>query len=262
MRIALATLRFRPNPEEALNCVKSSLENAAAQGATLLCTPENYLPGLRGVEFNVTSPDPTYLARIEHTLCATAAKTGVGAIIGVERITHAGIIASAMVIAPNGQLLGYQDKVQIDPSEDGTYIPGTGRQVFQIDDLRFGICICHEGWRYPETVRWASRRGAQIVFHPQYSPSAASPRTSDEWASADGTMHEKAAICRAAENTIYFGTVNYALPNSIAGTAMIDPEGNISKKHSSGDENVLVVDIAPLKATGLLAKRLSVSEYL
>jgi len=26
--------------------------------------------------------------------------------------------------------------------------------------------ICHEGWRYPETVRWAVRRGAQVVFHP------------------------------------------------------------------------------------------------
>lgn len=74
-------------------------------------------------------------------------------------------------------------------------------------------------------------------------------------------MHEKAAICRAAENTIYFGTVNYALPNSIDCTAMTDPDRNISKKHSSGNENVLVVDIAPLKATGLLAKTLSASEY-
>jgi hypothetical protein len=41
-------------------------------------------------------------------------------------------------------------------------------------------------------------------------------------------MHERSAICRAAENTIYFGTVNYALLNSIACTAMIDPDGNIS----------------------------------
>jgi hypothetical protein len=26
----------------------------------------------------------------------------------------------------------------------------------------FGVAICHEGWRYPETVRWAARRGAQV----------------------------------------------------------------------------------------------------
>ncbi len=28
--------------------------------------------------------------------------------------------------------------------------------------------ICHEGWRYPETVRWAARHGAHAVFHPHF----------------------------------------------------------------------------------------------
>ena len=32
--------------------------------------------------------------------------------------------------------------------------------------LTFGIAICHEAFRYPETVRWAAVRGAKIVFHP------------------------------------------------------------------------------------------------
>jgi predicted amidohydrolase len=32
--------------------------------------------------------------------------------------------------------------------------------------LTFSVVICHEGFRYPETVRWAVRRGAQLVFHP------------------------------------------------------------------------------------------------
>ena len=34
--------------------------------------------------------------------------------------------------------------------------------------LTFGVAICHEGWRYPETVRWAARRGAHVVFHPHF----------------------------------------------------------------------------------------------
>jgi predicted amidohydrolase len=38
--------------------------------------------------------------------------------------------------------------------------------MFQAGPLTFGIVICHEGWRYPETVRWAARRGAHVVFHP------------------------------------------------------------------------------------------------
>ena len=146
--------------------------------------------------------------------------------------------------------------MQLDPSEEGTYTPGNGRAVFEIDGLRFGVVICHEGWRYPETVRWAARRGAQIVFHPQFSPAGADPRA-DSWAAADGTIHEKAAVCRAAENTLYFATANYAIANCIAGSAVIDPDGDIVAKHIDGTENVLVADIDPAKATGLLARRLA-----
>lgn len=34
--------------------------------------------------------------------------------------------------------------------------------------MTFGVVICHEGWRYPETVRWAARHGAHAVFHPHF----------------------------------------------------------------------------------------------
>jgi hypothetical protein len=47
--------------------------------------------------------------------------------------------------------------------------------------LTFGVTICYEGFRYPETVRWAARRGAHIVFHPHFdeaSPTPAGPRPS------------------------------------------------------------------------------------
>jgi predicted amidohydrolase len=261
MRIALATLKHRRDPDEALRAVQSALENAARQGAKLLCTAECYLPGLRGVEFDVAPPDAAFLARAERALRETAAITGVGAVIGIERTTPAGLLASALVIAPDGRLLGHQDKVQIDPSEEGTYTPGKGRHLFDIDGVRFGVAICHEGWRYPETVRWAARRGAHIVFHPQYSPAADTPRKPNEWASPDGTIHEKSVICRAAENTIYVATVNYAIPDAIAGTALIDPDGVVSAMHTSGEEHLLIVDIDPTRATGLLAQRLAATEY-
>lgn len=261
MRIALATLRHRRDPDEALHAVKTAMESAARKGAKLLCTAECYLPGLRGVEFDVAPPDAAFLARAERTLRETAATTGVGAIIGVERKTSTALLASALVIAPDGRLLGHQDKVQIDPSEEGTYTPGKGRQVFEIGGVRFGVAICHEGWRYPEAVRWAARRDAHIVFHPQYSPAAETPRKPNEWASAGGTMHEKAVICRAAENTIYVATVNYAIPNTIAGTALIDPDGGVVAMHATGEEHLLIADIDPARATGLLARRLAASEY-
>jgi hypothetical protein len=87
-------------------------------------------------------------------------------------------VATAPVIDGNGTRLGLQHKVQIDPSEEATYVSGAARQVFRMGPLIFGTVICHEGWRYPETVRWSVRNGAQVVFHPQFheaEPSGFSP---------------------------------------------------------------------------------------
>ena len=84
---------------------------------------------------------------------------------GHRTVADAGLHASAVVIGPDGGVAGVQDKVQVDPSEDGLYAPGEGRRVFDAGGVTFGVTICHEGWRYPETVRWAARRGAQVVFH-------------------------------------------------------------------------------------------------
>ena len=255
MRIALATLRFRPNPNDALRAVTDAMREAARRGAKLICTAESYLPGLRGVGLEVAPPDAAFQARAERTICETAAETAVGAIVGCERVMAHELRISALVVAPGGPLLGHQDKVQQDPSEEGTYTSAAERHMFEVDGTRFGVVICHEGWRYPETIRWAARRGAHIVFHPQFSPAANAPGVR-EWAGATGTMHEKAAICRAAENTVYFATVNYAIENCIAGTALIDPDGVLVASHLSGSEHLLVADIDERKATGLLAKRL------
>ena len=47
-------------------------------------------------------------------------------------------------------------------------MPGSGRRVFTIDGLTFGIAICHEAFRYPEIVRSLALAGAQVVFVPHF----------------------------------------------------------------------------------------------
>jgi predicted amidohydrolase len=89
-------------------------------------------------------------------------------VLGTERLAEEGLLATALVVNPDGTFAGFQDKVQIDPAEEGLYAAGSGRRVFRAGPLTFGVVICHEGWRYPETVRWAVRQGAQLVLHPQF----------------------------------------------------------------------------------------------
>ena len=177
-------------------------------------------------------------------------------VLGTERVVNGALFATALVIGRGGEIAGFQDKVQVDPSEDGLYSPGSGRRVFQAGPLIFGVAICHEGWRYPETVRWAARRGAHIVFHPHFHEAEPSGYVPASFADPANSFHEKAALCRAAENTCYFATVNCASAGSQTTSAVVRPDGTLLSYQPYGKEGVLVADIDLAAATGLLAARL------
>jgi predicted amidohydrolase len=136
-----------------------------------------------------------------------------------------------------------------------TYSPGEGRRRFECGALTFGIAICHEGWRYPETVRWAARRGAHIVFHPHAHLAQPGGYRAATFADPANSFHEKAALCRAAENTCFFATVNYAEEGSATTSAVIRPDGTLMSYQPYGKAGLLVADVDLSEATGLLALR-------
>ena len=112
---------------------------------------------------------------------------------------------SALVIDRDGERLGFQDKVQLDPSEDGR-LRRRGAEparVHRSAPLTFGVAICHEGWRYPETVRWAARRGAQVVFHPHFHEAEpGSYRPVDLRRSGEHVPREGRAVPRRREHLL------------------------------------------------------------
>ena len=69
-------------------------------------------------------------------------------------------------------------------------------------------------------------------------------------------------MMRALENTIYFASVNYATRYPESGTALIAPDGTCLAHEVYGREGVLVADIDPALATGLLAKRYKPELYV
>jgi len=170
-------------------------------------------------------------------------------------VANGALLATALVINRDGTIAGFQDKVQLDPSEEGTYSFGSGRRVFQTGSLTFGITICHEGWRYPETVRWAARRGAQVVFHPHFHVAEPGSYRPSTFADPANSFHEKAMLCRAAENTCYFASVNYASAGSPTTSAVVRPDGTLLSYQPYGKEGLLIADLDLTAAIGLLAAR-------
>jgi predicted amidohydrolase len=255
LRIALANLEFPATPEDSVASAGDAIVRAGAEGAAVVCFPECFVPGYRSVGRGIPPPDPAFLERAWTAVAEAAARAGVAVVLGTERVVEGALRIAALVVDRDGTIVGFQDKVQLDPSEEATFAPGTERHLFQTGPLRFGIAICHEGWRYPETVRWAARRGAHVVFHPHFHEAEPGGFRPSTFADPANTFHEKAVLCRAAENTCFFATVNFASPGSPTTSAVVRPDGTLLAWQPYGKAGLLLADLDLDEATGLLARR-------
>ena len=256
VRIALANLRAPATPAESVQLATAAIPEAGRPPARALRFPASFLPGYRWPDTRRPVPDPVFLEQALVALAAAATTAAVTVILGTERCTDRGLQITVCVINADGTIAGWQDKGQLDPDEEQQYPAfGADRSVFTAGPLTFGVVICHEGWRYPETVRWAVRRGAQVVFHPHASraePGAYRPTTFGDPANS---FHEKAILCRAAENTCYFASVNYASDGAPTTSAIARPDGTLQCWQPYGVAGLLLADVDPRAATGLLAAR-------
>jgi predicted amidohydrolase len=62
-------------------------------------------------------------------------------------------------------------------------------------------------------------------------------------------------LCRAAENTCYFATVNCASPGSPTTSAVAKPDGTLLTYQPYGEEGLLIADLDLTLADRLLATR-------
>jgi predicted amidohydrolase len=254
-RIALANIRFPSSPAESVSLAEEAVAQASAARAGLICFPECFVPGYRDAAKSIPPPDPAFLDRAWSAIAAAAARAGITVVLGTERIVDRGLRVTALVIERDGTIAGFQDKVQMAPSEEAIYSPGSGRRLFKAGPLTFGISICHEGWRYPETVRWSAQRGAQVVFHPHFHEAEPGGYVPSAFADPANSFFEKAMLCRAAENACFFATVNYASAGSPTTSAVIRPDGTLLAHQPYGREGLLIADLDLSEATGLYASR-------
>ncbi|UOE47090.1 carbon-nitrogen hydrolase family protein [Mucilaginibacter sp. SMC90] len=261
MKIAIATPPFPKSINDGLLQARKFIKDAAAQQAAIICFPESYIPGYPGM---VTAPEPISNVTLQSALdevSKMAAENNIAVIMPMDWYGEDGLLNLAHVISNTGEVLGYQTKNQLDPSEDAMWVAGTQRSIFEVNGLKFGISICHEGFRYPESVRWAARNGAHIVFHPHFSGSNTDGVLLTEWGSMANPYYEKAMMMRALENTIYFASSNYGSLYPESASSVIAPDGTCLAYQAYGTTGIIIADIDLEKATGYLAKRFKPQLY-
>ena len=261
LKIALASPPASGTIDAALPWVEQFVREAAREGADVVCFPECYIPGLRGTDMQVEPHDPARLYVAREAVCALAAASRVCVIMPMDWDSPDGILNVAFVISAQGEVLGCQTKNQIAPEEDPYYVPGRSRVLFEVNQVPFGIAICHEGWRYPESVRWAAVRGAAVVFHPHHAGGSAGGTRIEKFGASDSPYYEKAMMCRSLENGIYFASVGYALPFQEAATAVISPQGECIAHLPYGKPGLLFVDVDPTASHRLYATRFAARTY-
>ena len=255
MKIALVSPKFPKSINDGVEQAEKYIKEASRGQAEFVCFPETFIPGMSGLEYTRISVSEQDLQNARQRVMTCAKNNNICVILPMEWYEEGKLMNVAFVISPEGKLLGCQTKNQLDPSEDKIYTPGDKRTLFDVNGLRFGIAICHEGWRYPETVRWAAVRGAQVVFHPHLCGSDYGGNSLKEWGAKDNPYYEKAMICRALENNIYFASVNFAMEFQDSATTIVSPTGKCMAHQNYGEEGILYADLDLVEATNLMAKR-------
>jgi len=261
MKIALASPPFPESLKDGLHSLEKFVKMAASQHAGIICFPESYLPGYPGMSYPPEDRTQEKLQDALQRVQEIAAKNAIAIIVPMDWHSSQGILNTAQVISDKGEVLGYQTKNQLDPSEDELWVAGTDRRLFEINGLKFGITICHEGFRYPESVRWAAQNGAHVVFHPHFTGSNIEGPILTEWGGKHNPYYEKAMMLRAMENTIYFASCNYASQYPESASSIIAPDGSCLAYEVYGTAGVIFANVDTKLATGFLAKRFKNALY-
>src|SRR4029078_3618073 len=121
VRIALANVRVPATPDESVRLATSAVADASRRSAIVICFPECCVPGYRWPGTTAPAPDPAFLERAWVAVADAARAARVTVLLGTERVTDRGLQITVCVINPDGTIAGWQDKGQLDASEEAIY---------------------------------------------------------------------------------------------------------------------------------------------
>jgi predicted amidohydrolase len=122
MKVAVASPPFPKSIEDGLYQVEKLAIEAAEQHAEIICFPESYIPGYPMEEFVVEASSPQKMQTALDKASKIAADNQIAIILPMDWYTSRGKLNVAQVISNTGEVLGYQSKNQLDPSEDDLWV--------------------------------------------------------------------------------------------------------------------------------------------
>ena len=253
IRIALAQTRQSPRFDDNAATIFRFVEQAGAAGVQILCFPETQTVGYR-VDITPTDApvEPERLKDLHVRVAKRCGELGMACILGTETPLESNPKGgkpynSALVISPEGRIMGVHHKTKLTPLDAIAYSAGEGFEVFDLFGVKVGVVICYEAFRFASTTRACVAKGAQVIFHPQNNTTRP-----NDWKIP---VHHAMAVTRAAENTVWFLTCNICHDqHQNCRSMVISPDGVVKAQSELKQEQLVIADIDTDLATRAMYK--------
>lgn len=239
VRVAAAqTLEYRDDMDAALTCVDEIAVLAELKGARLVCFPEGFLQGYltdevsaRRVALDLSSPKFEVVRRRFPT-------RGPILVLGIIEIEDGRLFNTALVIE-RGVVVGRYRKMNLLDGESA-FEAGVDAPLSEVDDLRFGINICHDT-NFPEAARRVADLGAAMIVCP------ANNMMRRDKAEEFKDLHNAARGERCRETGLWLlsADVTGEREGRVAWgpTAVLNPEGRVLAQLPLGEPGLLIFDV-------------------
>ncbi len=228
--VRLAAVHFTPRggktPMDNCRMYEPHIADAARQKADLVVLGETITYVGLGKSFvDVAEPIPGPSTEF---FCALAKKHNIHIVVGlVERDGHL-IYNVAVLIGPDGRIIGKYRKVCLPRGEvDAGIAPGKDYPVFETKLGKIGMMVCYDGF-FPEPARELTKRGAEVICWPVWG------------------CNPMLASARACENHVHLVSSTYTdIKSNWTLTAVYDHDGKpLVKGEKWGSVVVAEVDLS------------------
>jgi N-carbamoylputrescine amidase len=211
--LGLVQMRCEADPQRNLAHALERIDQAARQGATIVCLPELFRSlyfcqthDLAAFDLAEPIPGPT-----SERLAAAARAAKVVVVASLFERRAAGLYHNtAVIFDADGSQVGLYRKMHIphDPLyyEKYYFTPGDlGFRAFDTQAGRIGTLICWDQW-YPEGARLTAMQGAEILFYP--TAIGWHPSEKAQYGRAQHDAWETIQRAHAIANGVYVAAVN------------------------------------------------------
>jgi len=257
MNIGVIQMACSVNRAENLEQAVAKVEEAAKNGAQIICLPELFRS-----QYFCQQEDAALFDMAEsipgactEAFSEIAKAHRVAILVSVFERRSAGVYHNSLVVLnERGEMAGLYRKMHIpdDPSyyEKFYFTPGDrGFQAIKTTHATVGPLICWDQW-YPEAARMTTLQGAEILFYPTAIGWHPKEKIEEGQAQRDAWMTIQRS--HAIANGVFVVTVNRVGHEAAAGgdglefwgsSFVCDPFGVVVAQASVDQEEILVVDI-------------------